>query len=135
MAIVFVLHGMGKHEKGWWAGDNGTLANLKKLKRYDSIEDHETLQEKLMQFDWVELLYDQHIEKLRTAPNNSAGFSDLLSDIKADDNFNSPSEQVLTAWKDEWLETSESLNPFNTNDFLKDAAWDVYLVSMPLTRH
>ena len=87
MAVIFVLHGMGKHDKGWWGGENGTLKELKSIRRFDANRGSEATIESLVKdkkeggdIEWIELNYDDLAEHLRNSIKEGNGFDDLIDD-------------------------------------------------------
>ena len=135
MTTIFVIHGMGTFQPGWFKGDNGTLSEIAKLKRFDGLKgNNDTLESLVEDVRWEELIYDDLSEKIRTATENGTEFDNLIAGIGNNEN-SSASEEALNAWKDETLELTQNLNPFNRTDFLRDNVWDVFVVANKLTRH
>ena len=141
MAVIFVLHGMGKHDKGWWGGENGTLKELKSIRRFDANRGSEATIESLVKdkkeggdIEWIELNYDDLAEHLRNSIKEGNGFDDLIDDA------NERADALLTVdtanqWKADWSAAVNDINPFENHEFTAEAAWDVYLCSMKPTRH
>ena len=141
MAVIFVLHGMGKHDKGWWGGENGTLKELKSIRRFDANRGSEATIESLVKdkkeggdIEWIELNYDDLAERLRNSIKEGDGFDDLIDDA------NERADALLTVdtanqWKADWSAAVNDINPFENHEFTAEAAWDVYLCSMKPTRH